>query len=316
MMVDLPNSDGGSDVSGITVKDFSFQYPNPYGESVPALENVDFDLPVGSRCLLLGANGAGKSTMLRILAGKHLHDENKVLVFGNPACFLAGRVSGVSYVGTSGWTRSVAFAGSSVAFQADIPAKEMMKPLQDRYPERRDELYELLEIDPEWRMHMVSDGQRRRVQIMLAMLRPFKVLLLDEVTVDLDVVGRADFLQYLKNESETRGATIMYATHIFDGMNDWPTHIVFLNQGKVFTADSYENIQRKKGFRSLYHYVERNLRMLRDEHRKDSTEGKEDEEKKKEKAKLWDSSVQPNSGYSAGRMNEFLSLNEKDKIDS
>lgn len=59
-------------------------------------------------------------------------------------------------------------------------------------------------------MHMVSDGQRRRVQIFIGLLRPFKILLLDEVTVSLDVVVRQDLLRWLHKESETRGATILY----------------------------------------------------------------------------------------------------------
>jgi CCR4-NOT complex subunit CAF16 len=46
-------------------------------------------------------------------------------------------------------------------------------------------------------MHQVSDGQRRRVQIVLGLLQPWDVLLLDEVTVDLDVVVRANLLNFL-----------------------------------------------------------------------------------------------------------------------
>lgn len=68
-------------------------------------------------------------------------------------------------------------------YQADIPVKEMMLKLQEAHPDRRDELMKVLEINPEWRMHQVSDGQRRRVQIMLGLLRPFSLLLLDEITV-------------------------------------------------------------------------------------------------------------------------------------
>lgn len=79
--------------------------------------------------------------------------------------------------------KTVAFAGHGVPYQADIEVCEMMKSLQDEFKTRRDELYEVLEINPYWRMHQVSDGQRRRVQIMLGLLRPFKVLLLDEITV-------------------------------------------------------------------------------------------------------------------------------------
>lgn len=128
----------------------------------------------------------------------------------------------------------------------------MMEKLQNEYPERRDELVKLLGIDPEWRMHQVSDGQRRRVQIFLGLIRPFKILLLDEVTVSLDVVVRQDLLHYLKRESETRGATILYATHIFDGLDDWPTHLHYLCnkghtgwQGRIETLELYQKLREK-----------------------------------------------------------------------
>ena len=62
-----------------------------------------------------------------------------------------------------------------------------------------------LGIDPKWRMHQISDGQRRRVQIFLGLIRPFKILLMDEVTVSLDVVVRQDLLRWLRRESEQRG---------------------------------------------------------------------------------------------------------------
>jgi len=54
-----------------------------------------------------------------------------------------------------------------------------------------------------------------------------------QVTVDLDVLVRSELLEFLKEESETRGATILYATHIFDlGMSEWPTHVVHMREGK------------------------------------------------------------------------------------
>lgn len=101
-------------------------------------------------------------------------------------------------------------------------------------------------------MHQVSDGQRRRVQIFLGLIRPFKILLLDEVTVSLDVVVRQDLLRWLKMESETRGATILYATHIFDGLDDWPTHLHYLCnkghtgwQGKIGDLGLYQQLRAK-----------------------------------------------------------------------
>lgn len=59
------------------------------------------------------------------------------------------------------------------------------------------------------------------------------MLLLDEITVDLDVLARADLLKFLKKECEERGATIIYATHIFDGLENWPSHIVYVANGKL-----------------------------------------------------------------------------------
>lgn len=88
----------------------------------------------------------------------------------------------------------------------------MLNGLPGIDPERRAKLIEVLDINPNWRMHTVSDGQRRRVQICLGLLKPFDVLLLDEITVDLDVLGRADLMQFLKQECQQRGATIVYVS--------------------------------------------------------------------------------------------------------
>ncbi len=110
-----------------------------------------------------------------------------------------------SYLDTDWGMRTVAFAGYGCPLQADIAVSSMMVKLQEEFPERRDELIKLLGIDPAWRMHQVSDGQRRRVQIFIGLIRPFKILLLDEVTTSLDVVVRMDLLAYLKKESVVRG---------------------------------------------------------------------------------------------------------------
>ena len=88
----------------------------------------------------------------------------------------------------------------------------MLSGLPGIDPVRRAKLIEVLDINPNWRMHTVSDGQRRRVQICLGLLKPFDVLLLDEITVDLDVLGRADLMQFLKEECQQRGATIVYVS--------------------------------------------------------------------------------------------------------
>ena len=195
------------------------------------LESVTFALPPGSRCVLVGANGAGKSTLLRILGGRHMHDDSAAFVLGRNAFRDTGYLNNRrQYLDPNWGLRTVAFAGCGVAYQADIPIKEMMQKLQEEFPERRDELLELLEIDPDWRMHKLSDGQRRRVQLFLALIRPFQVLLLDEVTAVLDVLCRQRLLAYLRRECDERKCTMVYATHVFDGLDDWSTHMLWLRK--------------------------------------------------------------------------------------
>jgi CCR4-NOT complex subunit CAF16 len=233
----------------INVTDLTFGYAG----REPVLSNLNMQLSNGARCLLIGANGAGKSTLLRILAGRHLCNPYESVMVLNRNAFHDTMLNFErSYLDTDWGMRTVAFAGYGCPLQADIPVTGMMVKLQEEFPERRDELLQLLAIDPTWRMHQVSDGQRRRVQIFLGLIRPFKILLLDEVTVSLDVVVRQDLLRWLKVESETRGATILYATHIFDGLDDWPTHLHYLCnkgntgwQGLVEDLDIYQDLRAK-----------------------------------------------------------------------
>ena len=116
-------------------------------------------------------------------------------------------------------------------------------------------------------------------------LHAAQVLLLDEITVDLDVLGRADLLAFLRQECEERGATIIYvrrpawacaglgahgplhgrrapgaarpgparaqATHIFDGLESWPTHVAFLAGGRLERLAAAADIPELAGGRLL-----------------------------------------------------------------
>ena len=110
----------------------------------------------------------------------------------------------------------------------------------NHYSARRDELVEILDVDVAWRMHTVSDGERRRVQLAMGLLRPWRILLLDEITVDLDLLTRSNFLAFLKRETESRPCTIVYATHILDNLAQWPTHLVHMHMGLVKEWSSME----------------------------------------------------------------------------
>ncbi|KAH6568681.1 hypothetical protein BASA60_008546 [Batrachochytrium salamandrivorans] len=204
--------------SAIDISNLDFDFGGPR-----ILSNINLHLPKGSRTLLVGANGAGKSTLLRLLAGKNL-TRGDVRVLGKCA-FTDGSV-GVTYLGTE-WAHNP-------IVRRDVPVSRLLRSLgAQRHQSRCAELLDILDVDPNWHMHQVSDGQRRRVQIVLGLLEPWDVLLLDEVTVDLDVLVRTDLLNFLKRETLQRNATILYATHIFDGLGGWPTHVAHVVGGEI-----------------------------------------------------------------------------------
>ncbi|KAI8464241.1 MAG: P-loop containing nucleoside triphosphate hydrolase protein [Monoraphidium minutum] len=232
------SANGSGAAASISVQHLDFSYPGLDGRPIPGqaplITDLSLQLAPGSRCLLIGANGAGKTTLLKILGGKHMVAREAVSVLGlSPFHDTSLTTCGdLAYVGGN-WTRDIAFAGTSIPLTGDFPASRMIDSVPGIDPARKERLLKVLDIDPSWRMHQVSDGQRRRVQICVGLLRPFKVLLLDEITVDLDVLGRADLMAFLADECAARGASVIYATHIFDGLEAWPSHVAYVARGRL-----------------------------------------------------------------------------------
>ena len=257
--------------SSVEVKNLTYAYPG----HAAVLRDWSLELRPGSRCLLSGANGAGKTTVLHVIAGKTMVGEDEVRVLGRPPFHdIALTCDGeLSYLGAQ-WRRNIGSAGADVPLQGDISARKMIFGVPNVDAGRRDRLIKLLDIDLEWSMKALSDGQRRRVQICLGLLKPYKVLLCDEITVDLDILGRLDLLKFFKEECETRGATIVYATHIFDGMADWMTHLAFTSNGQLKYGGAKEDIPEIQGTKHLLSTIEKWLRIDRDERKAKEAEEK------------------------------------------
>lgn len=197
------------------------------------LKNMHLTIQPGKRVLVVGGNGAGKSTLLGVLAGKHLTADDTSLIFGRDS-FRDTLLNQMRAFVSADWGhRAVAFAAHAMAYSADMGIDEMMVKLQAEYPERRDYLLKVLRIDPKWRLHRLSDGQRRRVQLFLALIRPSKLIILDEVLGMLDIISRENVLAFLKEETEKRGATVLLATHIFDGTDQWASDVLYIRRGTV-----------------------------------------------------------------------------------
>ncbi|KAK5941659.1 CCR4-NOT regulatory complex component [Knufia obscura] len=222
----------------INVTNLTYKFPNT---SQPGLSDITLHLPAGSRTLLIGANGAGKTTLLRLLSGKRLAPRDTITINGLDP--FTANLTGITYLGVE-WVLNP-------IVRTDIDVPSLLSSVGgNAYPERRNELVKILDIDLRWRMHAVSDGERRRVQLAMGLLRPWEVLLLDEITVDLDLLSRKNFLDWLKSETERRSCTVVYATHILDNLVGWPTYVVHMHLGTVKESGEMsgylEEAQREK----------------------------------------------------------------------
>lgn len=220
----------------VEIRKLSYSFP-----TAEIFRELSFEAPNGARVLLLGANGTGKSTLLRLLNGLHLLPEKMLLLDGKSA------FSDLSL------SSSMALVDQEFPLKLDLTVQEVLAQTGARAGDRaREEKWRsVLGVDLEWHMHRVSEGQRRRVQLLLALREPRRLLLLDEVTAHLDLVARARFLRALREETETAGLTVFYATHILDALEDWPTHVLLLREGFRFQGFSAEEVHALRKGRPL-----------------------------------------------------------------
>lgn len=239
----------------IEVNDLTYEFPrgnnNNGNTNKIGLQDITLQISWGTTNLIIGPNGAGKSTLLRILAGKTLIKKEKLKIGGfDPFEFSTGNGERhynadinnyITYLGTEWITNSV--------IKRDIPVNLLLSSIGGEiYAERRNLLIDILDIDPSWSMINLSDGERRRVQIAMGLIKPWKLLLLDEVTIDLDVVVRLKLLNYLKLECSDRNCTVVYATHIFDGLgNEWCDRLLHIDSGLLLNDIDMNQIEFKSG---------------------------------------------------------------------
>ena len=214
----------------IVAKNLNFSYIR----GKPTITNLNLTVPPNSKVLLVGANGAGKSTLIRMLTGQIWtgmeYDEFSINGTSKPN----DQNNGVCYLGNT-WKRQQTGFNGMCPYSIDCAASDMFVKWQAEHVERRDELVKVLGIDLNWRMNEVSDGQRKKVQIMIKLLKPFQVCIIDEFAADLDILSRSHFFDYLSRECEERNASVIYATHIYDLADTWASHIMFMQLDRVLS---------------------------------------------------------------------------------
>lgn len=228
----------------VSIKNLNFSYD----EGKPNIVGLNCVIEPNSKVILVGANGAGKSTLLRILTGQIFMGLESDEFSINGMARANDQFNGVAYLGSTWKRRRTGFEGVC-PYSMDVPASEMMAKWQEQNKERRDELVSVLGINLNWRMHECSDGQRKKVRIMIKLLRPFQLCVIDEFAADLDIFSRKRFFDYLTRECQKRGASVLYCTHIFDQADEWASHVAFMQLNKVLspihrlsTYAPYQNI--------------------------------------------------------------------------
>jgi putative ABC transport system ATP-binding protein len=208
----------------------------------PALRGIDLAIPAGQFLTVIGGNGAGKSTLLNALAGE-------APVCGGSIAFDGQEVARWTVAQRAQWVARVfqdPLAGTcgeltveeNLALAAARGQRRGLRPALDRTlrAECREHLARLglgLEHRLEDRMNLLSGGQRQAVSLLMATLRPMKILLLDEHTAALDPKTAAFVLELTRRIVAERRLTALMVTHSLRQALDVGERTVMLHQGRI-----------------------------------------------------------------------------------
>jgi ABC-2 type transport system ATP-binding protein len=179
-----------------------------YGDLV-ALEPLDLVVPRGQRLALIGHNGSGKTTLLRMAAGLLEPTGGSIRVAGEPAGSVGARAA-LSYLPDN----PVLYDDLSVFEHIDYTCRlHDAREWEQRAVSLLSDLGLLSRADD--LPSRFSRGLRQKTAIVLALIRPFSLLLVDEPFIGLDPAGRDTFVSLI-DATATRGAAVVIATHQLD----------------------------------------------------------------------------------------------------
>jgi ABC-type sugar transport system ATPase subunit len=178
-----------------------------------AVRGVTFAVEEGELFCLLGAPGAGKTTIFRLIAGLDRPDDGDILIEGSSVLGVAPQHRDVGMV-----FEDMALYPHMTAFGNMAHALYLRKLPERDIRERVDALAELLRIQHLLNRHpqTYSGGERRRVAVARALVRRPRILLLDQALSGLDAKIRQDMTGELKRLQRETGQTMIYATHDFE----------------------------------------------------------------------------------------------------
>ena len=224
---------GGS--FAVSCERVSFSYP---GSAQPALSGVSLDLRRGEYVGVVGPNGGGKSTLVRLLNGLLKPESGRVLVSGrDPATepFEVRKHLGVLFQNPENGLVAP-FVEDDVAFGLEnrgVPREEMR--------DRVDRAVRAVGLEGYQRRepHTLSGGEKQRVALAGLLAVELEILVLDEPTSMLDAAGRREVLDYLQDLRSEK--TVLHVTHHLEELTD-ADRILVLNGGEIVAEETPERL--------------------------------------------------------------------------
>ena len=187
-----------------------------------ALDNVELQLPKGQIIGLLGPNGSGKTTFLKLCAGLLQPSQGNIEICGYP------QGTETKYL--------VSFLPDRTYLNNRQKVKEQLDLFEDFYPDfdrnRAEQMLSALNISPNARFGTLSKGSKEKVMLVLVMSRRAKLYLLDEPIGGVDPATRDYILNTIVSNFDP-DATVLISTHLISDVENVLDGYIFLHEGKV-----------------------------------------------------------------------------------
>lgn len=233
----------------IQVKNLNFSYGNNV-----VLENVSFEVEAGDYVGIVGPNGGGKTTLLKILVGLLEPQSGSITIEGRPLQTFREK-SSIGYVPQRVAEGSVSFPATvgEVVESGRVPKKSWFSAINGQDRQAIEKALNIAGIEnlKNKLLGSLSGGQRQRVYVARALASEPKVLILDEPFVGVDVTTQRDFYSFLKELNQTQGLTIIFVSHDVDIITEEVKSILCLNKG-LLCLDSPAQLHEPNVLENLY----------------------------------------------------------------
>lgn len=231
----------------ITVHELTKRFSSG-GSQVVAVDGLSFRVPPGEVYGLLGPNGAGKTTTIRMIVGLLRPDHGYAEVAGFRTSEMPDEVkANVGLVSANDGVYPWLSVREVLLFFADLYG---LSPRQARENLRR--LSELFDLTPllERRCSVLSTGQRQRMTLARALMHAPPVVLLDEPTRGLDVLGSQVVIDYVRSLRE-QGKSVIVSTHRLDEAERLCDRFGLLHQGRMRLEGTLPELREATGCQTL-----------------------------------------------------------------